>query len=89
MERTFRHARQNISISLNEDTNPQRYEWEIANTRVGGYAPLEWLAEYIAIVAAEEIEATGLETIDLGGSGRPSLTTQRGSKPCGSQTGNA
>ena len=43
MERTFRHARQNISISLNEDTNPQRYEWEIANTRVGGYAPLEWL----------------------------------------------
>ena len=57
MERTFRHARQSISISLNEDTNPHRYEWEIVNTRVGGYAPLEWLAEFIAIVAAEEIDA--------------------------------
>ena len=57
MERTFRHSRQTVTISLNEDTNPQRYEWEIANTRVGGYAPLEWLAEYIAIVVAEEIDA--------------------------------
>ena len=56
MERTFRHARQTISISLNEDTNPQRYEWEIANTRVGGYAPIDCLAEYVAMVAAEEIE---------------------------------
>ena len=86
MKRTFRHARQDIEISLNETTNPYRHEWKIVNTRVGGYAPLEWLAEYIAIVAAEEIEATGPETIDLGGSGRPSLTTQRGSEQCGSQT---
>ena len=70
MKRTFRHARQEIEISLNETTNPYRHEWKIVNTRVGGYAPLEWLAEYIAIVAAEEIKATGPETIDLGGSER-------------------
>ena len=76
MKRTFRHARQEIEISLNEDTNPYRHEWKIVNTRVGGYAPLEWLAEYIAIVAAEEIEATGPETIDLGRPARSPVTTR-------------
>ena len=86
MKRTFRHARQDIEISLNETTNPYRHEWKILNTRVGGYAPLEWLAEYIAIVAAEEIEATGPEQIDPGRPARSPVTHTGGSKQCGSPT---
>ena len=57
MERTFRHARQSVKIWLNEDTTPHRYDWEIVNTRVGGYAPEEWLSEFLALTAAEEIDA--------------------------------
>ena len=56
MKRSFRHACHTIEITLNEDTKPYRYEWEIVNTRVGGYAPIDCLAEYVAMVAAEEIE---------------------------------
>ena len=63
MKRTFRHARQDVQISLNETA--QRYEWELPNAEIGGYAPTEWLAEYIALVAAEEIEkAEPVEQID-------------------------
>ena len=56
MKRIFRHNRHDIEISLNETTNPYRHEWHIVNTRVSGHAPLERLAEAIAIAAVEEIE---------------------------------
>ena len=55
MKRSFLHSRQTVSITHNEDK--QRYDWQIEKAQVGGHAPEEWLAEYIALVAAEELDA--------------------------------
>ena len=46
-----------VSITHNETTNPQRYDWQIVKRhKWADMRQLEWLAEYVALVAAEETE---------------------------------
>ena len=51
----FGKSGHNVSVALNEKTNPFRWDWQIEGTRIGGYAPTEALAKAIGIAAVEEI----------------------------------